>query len=704
MKAGRPLQVLAAVLGLTLLAAAQPALPAVAAPARPTWTVIWSGPSRPGDLGSLVIVSSVPVDHSVPLLIDGKLRNVVFHGVAAVIPISAAYRHQFVPPAGINTVVIDQGPSILPIHLPLPPLTNPAASPSPRPSPSSNPAPTPSPTPRLSPSPSPSPLQPPKASEPTGDYVQAIKKIVDPAGTAVDGGHLTLDVIRCGGSVGYAAALACIEAKPLPTPEAQAAVQQVDELVVQRQVLKVNGVDTVAVNLPGGVELVVDAHQPVGDLLANGHYQQLDLPGGMQQAEQLNLPGLVSTDEKRLASIRMVNGDATSCAITLCDISQTTTVDYSSGFKSCTLNCTVTQLDVNAEPLLATDGGAALADAEVVGRVPAVQDTSALVGAAESGGVLRTFGKVLQVGGDVLAVVSAGIYAYQALDDFLSGHYGMAAAHSADAVLTIGLAELTNAAMAAAITVADVVGAVVMGVLLLTVGVVGPKLFDCVGAGGGGECFSQAFAGAWKGVTGLFGNLESVFADIFEPDIYVENSTGAPVHLSLSVPPLGAHNVSPPWSAGRWDVTSLPDGRVDAGAGPLPSLHYELNSGGPWQTRTGWVVPRSQFVAWVERTLPAYGFGPESTAGFIRTWGGLAQGPGSIAVYPQDSAILDAVEPLQISGAPVSVRREWFLVAPVPVNLPALPTISPAPKGSLDVQEWGMLFARPDLDPRGLRP
>ncbi|MGC1184554.1 MAG: hypothetical protein WBA31_05295 [Candidatus Dormiibacterota bacterium] len=197
--------------------------------------------------------------------------------------------------------------------------------------------------------------------------------------------------------------------------------------------------------------------------------------------------------------------------------------------------------------------------------------------------------------------------------------------------------------------------------------------------------------------------LESLFGDLFAPDIFIDNSTGQGQDLTLRLAPAGTQDVRPGWSGvpGVWQVTVAPSGGLEVAGQAASDLHYDLLGPAPFQRERGWLVPRQDLAAWAQTELPRYGFDPQAVAGFIATWASLGQGPGSLDIYPQDQSLVDRLEPLSVSaqGSAVSIRRVWFLISPASsATAPISPSISDPGHLGIDVQEWGV-YLEPGADP-----
>jgi hypothetical protein len=140
-------------------------------------------------------------------------------------------------------------------------------------------------------------------------------------------------------------------------------------------------------------------------------------------------------------------------------------------------------------------------------------------------------------------------------------------------------------------------------------------------------------------------------------------------------------------------VTVEPDGSLEVDGAQPSHLHYQLDTVADWQRRTGWRIARSDFAAWARRVLPAYGFSPAATEGFVNAWSGLEQGAGDLDVYPQPRAVVDRLEPMQVQPLSASSRRVWFLFSPaVGEGVPQPVHPEAAPAAGIDVQEWGVVF------------
>jgi hypothetical protein len=336
---------------------------------------------------------------------------------------------------------------------------------------------------------------------------------------------------------------------------------------------------------------------------------------------------------------------------------------------------------VNSQPLGAPQGDNELAAAEGLGKAPGEEDTSLEAARGIRFRSLRFFAaadRVLRVGGYVLGIAAIaldGIEAFQALQA------GDRRAAFGD--FAAGLAMLV--------------------ILLLTAPVLGLAT--------GGLGFVVLFL-VWAGVTWagpplvkwlaewLYGkavgddsNIESPFADLFAPDIYVTNTTGRAEVVRLQLDTVGAFDINPPWDSGTWNVIADPDGWLEADGARWSHLHYQLKTVAGWQRETGWRISRQDFAAWARRTLPLYGFSPAAVEGFVQAWSGLEQGDGDLDVFPQSRATVDRLGPLTIQPSTVSSRRVWFLFAPAEGESAPRPLEPHAePSAAIDVQEWGVVF------------
>ena len=326
------------------------------------------------------------------------------------------------------------------------------------------------------------------------------------------------------------------------------------------------------------------------------------------------------------------------------------------------------------------------------------------VGAVEGVGAAGGLSSIGSLGG----YVGVGLSVIGAINAFERGDTREGLANVASAAGSLALSSATKAGAAAGAPFGPI-GILVGALLGAGAAYAIPIIAGCLVRGtSAGACADKAVQDLKDSLFFLdprwfLPNIEALISDIFEPDIYIENHTGAAQSLSVHVAPDRTYDVAPAWSDGTWQVEVSTQGAITAGGRPVTALHYETRAAAPWQTSSGWRIQRSDLSAWAQATLPAYGFSPQAVAGFIRSWAFVGEGGGMIDIYPQDRAVIDRVQPMSVDMKGASIQREWFLIASADdAPIPTVPTIEAKVPAAIEIEEWGVLFGhggRPEVSP-----
>jgi hypothetical protein len=744
--------------------AASPPSPTSEAPLTPppaigaVWTALWIPGPTGGTPGTLDIVANSAFSGTVTATIDGRSTSLSFRSGTAIVALTTGVAHVVAPPPGTILVAINSGPTapLVPVisvpQLP-PPVPSPTAAPTPAvsgsplgsvsppasaiasASASATAAPTATPTATAAPIPTPAlteptlaPLDPGGPASTTDGQRQSLAQWLDGYVNDFHGVTENLSNIlkdpsfsepdaivsafaahaMCGELPGDAAAVSkCLDkilgrtpSNPsaeaptdLPTPtQEQATLTKVasdgSTIELQQQIEGKVAAGIESTVSADGSGLLVDQHAPLllpkvvtypSDVTFNG--KPIPIIARCWTAGS----DCVTASNGKCGSIFTVATCAESSGETLAQEPNGTTTDVAGANGA-------PGVTVDESPVVAPDGTAGVTNAEgltsTTTEVSTIADTSET--AAQSGILSKIAtglkwadraGKVFGWAGMALGIVNFvadvgnGDYpaALHAGADTAWGGmllFGGSAA-IADAVTSVAVALLPEAALAA-VPAAPAIIAIVAIVLV-----------------------------SWAVAT----ILEAIFADLFAPDIYVDNATGRDVDVGVRLATQGTHDVRPAWSggAGVWNATAHSDGTLTVGGAAVGQLHYQLLGPVPFQRSAGWVVPRTGFVQWARAVLPRYGFDAQAVAGFISSWAELADGGGSIDIYPQTGALLDRLEPLAVTssaGVP-SVRRVWFVISPAVTGpQPAPPQVVDLPHAAIDVEEWGILLDR-GADPVG---
>ena len=86
-----------------------------------------------------------------------------------------------------------------------------------------------------------------------------------------------------------------------------------------------------------------------------------------------------------------------------------------------------------------------------------------------------------------------------------------------------------------------------------------------------------------------------------------------------------------------------------------------------------------------------YAFNAQETEDFVTFWCARLESGTSYIMYPQLTETIDALMPVEITPAPDSVFRVWFLFETVSGEavLPAEPKPTPIERSGFTVTEWG---------------
>ena len=90
-----------------------------------------------------------------------------------------------------------------------------------------------------------------------------------------------------------------------------------------------------------------------------------------------------------------------------------------------------------------------------------------------------------------------------------------------------------------------------------------------------------------------------------------------------------------------------------------------------------------------------YAFNAQETEDFVTFWCSRLESDTAYLMYPQHTETIDALMPVDISPAPESIYRVWFLFETVSGEavLPAEPKPTPIERSGFTVTEWGGIVA-----------
>lgn len=682
------------------------------------WTVMWLPANDAANGGTIDIVANRPLTGPVQAIVSGHSRTVVFTSGAARIHVRPQEIPSVQPPPGVGLLRIDAAPasplvptpdvlpgftatpSASPTLTPTPTVTAPATatpstsasptsvtgSPSASPTPSASPSAMPTYTPTATAIPAPTPnadIGPGSNGNPIATIVHDLDEVGDIAGNTA-----TVQSV-CGSAplnTSWAQCLKAItEAEKNANPGAGGANAEGLAAITaeEQQILNATGVAgyTSQIVDVGGTPIVV-ARAPTGipaAALQPGDSTPIIFPGTDASSTQLPVvaPGCTGT----VLSCTIEEDPAAGLIV---DPAGATFVDTGSGsglvVPAAAQGWTPNEAGVLVRDAPSgyalTESGIAIPDAGNAIDASRVTETASAAMSIPSG-----IGDGLSLGGKILGGAGVAVTGIETISDLVNGNWTGAGLHGIQTGVGIWfLAGGGEWLSAGAFTLFSAALPPVGAIIVTFVAVV-----------------AIAIAVNWM--------LEWLFGDLFAPDIYIDNSSGQDVHLNVTLPTEGAYDVVPAWHGGTWSTTVAPDGVLTLPDGSSdPYLHYELLTPAPWQRRDGWIIKRSDFAVWAQRTLPQYGFDQSAVAGFVGQWASLSEGGGDLVVYPQSEDLLARLEPLSAkaqNGSPVSVRRVWFVFAPATQSTSVVaPSVTAPRAAAIDVQEWGV-FLEPGADKVG---
>ncbi len=172
------------------------------------------------------------------------------------------------------------------------------------------------------------------------------------------------------------------------------------------------------------------------------------------------------------------------------------------------------------------------------------------------------------------------------------------------------------------------------------------------------------------------------------PNLYLYPEVTTRIEVTLGFPQGGHVTESePPYNDG-WSVEVDPDGLIDHQHG---YLFYETTVPQQASTDAGWLLEGADLDAELRSLLSRLGFAGLEIDDFIDFWLPRLHGSAWYAVYPQDA---EALVTLDISPAPIRLRRVLLLIRPLdaPISMTAPPEPAPFPRDGYVALEWGVLI------------
>ena len=109
------------------------------------------------------------------------------------------------------------------------------------------------------------------------------------------------------------------------------------------------------------------------------------------------------------------------------------------------------------------------------------------------------------------------------------------------------------------------------------------------------------------------------------------------------------------------------------------------------QRNEGWIIEPETKEQQLSEIAAQYAFNKQETEDFVTFWCARLESGTSYIMYPQLTETIDALMPVEITPAPDSIFRVWFLFEPVTGDIvsPPEPKPNPIERAGFTVTEWG---------------
>lgn len=217
-----------------------------------------------------------------------------------------------------------------------------------------------------------------------------------------------------------------------------------------------------------------------------------------------------------------------------------------------------------------------------------------------------------------------------------------------------------------------------------------------------GKMVSKSWNDLWEKISGLFKNDAKkktgpgdartlpVLQTAIKPNIYLYPTEEADVEVRFKNPEL-LTTVIPEYTD-FWQATAQPDGSLTVDGEEYGFLFYESDTSVQYMQRNeGWIIKPETRERQLSEIAAQYAFNAQETEDFVTFWCARLESGTSYIMYPQLTETIDALMPVEITPAPDSVFRVWFLFETVSGEavLPAEPKPTPIERAGFTVTEWG---------------
>ena len=217
-----------------------------------------------------------------------------------------------------------------------------------------------------------------------------------------------------------------------------------------------------------------------------------------------------------------------------------------------------------------------------------------------------------------------------------------------------------------------------------------------------GKMVSKSWNSLWENISGLFKNDTKkktgpgdartlpVLQTALKPNIYLYPVEETDVEIRFENPEL-LTTVIPDYK-NSWQVTAQPGGSLTVDGEEYGFLFYESDTSSQYMQRNeGWIIHPETRERQLSETAAQYAFNKQETEDFVTFWSARLENDTSYIMYPQHTETIDALMPVDISPAPDSIFRVWFLFDPISEDVvpPPEPETEPIERAGFTVTEWG---------------
>ncbi len=184
-------------------------------------------------------------------------------------------------------------------------------------------------------------------------------------------------------------------------------------------------------------------------------------------------------------------------------------------------------------------------------------------------------------------------------------------------------------------------------------------------------------------------NPQAIGIPVLKPNIYLYPESPQVITVAFKYP-WQLTTVIPDY-VNQWKVLVEPKGTIDDTYG---FLFYEATVGkGFFQKTEGWQLPIGNRDKSFDELLDLYKFNEQEKEDFIEFWTEKLDETTEYLIYPQETKIIDAVMPVDVTPVPASAYRIWFYFIPDDGTLILEPeSVEEIDRQGFTLVEWGGMY------------